>query len=229
MLGMWKKAQIREEKFYRKIEESIEDLNLYKLTLREIWNVFALNLKAMQNKKILEIGCGSGGIIHYIESNIRIGIDPLCRKYRDIYIKNKIKIPHIAGVGENLPFKNESFDIIISINVLDHTLRPRETIRETRRILKNAGVFLLQVDTFRDKPKIIRKNLSIIDKLHPYHFSEKEINEMVNPYFKIVKTITVKFTILRVISEFKRHHIISSIKTFISLFLGAKLSFFRFL
>jgi 2-polyprenyl-3-methyl-5-hydroxy-6-metoxy-1,4-benzoquinol methylase len=49
----------------------------------------------------------------------------------------------IAAVGEHLPFRNSSFDIVISLQVLEHVEHPAAVIHEVYRILKPGGWFYL--------------------------------------------------------------------------------------
>jgi ubiquinone/menaquinone biosynthesis C-methylase UbiE len=47
----------------------------------------------------------------------------------------------IAAAGENLPFRDNSFNVVISIEVLEHVKRPAAMLREVYRILKPGGWF----------------------------------------------------------------------------------------
>ncbi len=74
-------------------------------------------------------------------------------KYRDI-IKNKateyitfdIKPgPNIDVVGDilDIPFENESFDTVISTQVIEHVRKPTAVVSEIYRILKPSGICIL--------------------------------------------------------------------------------------
>ena len=45
----------------------------------------------------------------------------------------------VRGVGEQLPFKAESFDAVFSFSVLEHVRRPFDCAREISRVLKPGG------------------------------------------------------------------------------------------
>lgn len=45
----------------------------------------------------------------------------------------------VIGVGEQLPFKDNSFDAVISIAVLEHVKDPFVCVREIARVLKPGG------------------------------------------------------------------------------------------
>ena len=45
----------------------------------------------------------------------------------------------LRGVGENLPFRDAEFDLVVSFQVLEHTQIPERVLRETVRVLKPGG------------------------------------------------------------------------------------------
>lgn len=49
----------------------------------------------------------------------------------------------VAAVGENLPFRDQSFDVVISLEVLEHVEDPAAVLREVCRILRIGGWFCL--------------------------------------------------------------------------------------
>jgi SAM-dependent methyltransferase len=56
----------------------------------------------------------------------------------------------LRGVGEHLPFVDESFDLIVSVWVLEHLKRPLDVMREVRRVLRPAGHFLFVTPNVRN-------------------------------------------------------------------------------
>jgi SAM-dependent methyltransferase len=61
----------------------------------------------------------------------------------------------IAGDASNTPFLEESFDTIISTQLLEHVERPWLVIKEIRRILKKGGVCILTapfINPYHDDP-----------------------------------------------------------------------------
>jgi len=57
-------------------------------------------------------------------------------------------VQYIVGTGEHIPLKDESADLVICCNVIDHAYRPDEILGEAARILKPGGVFFFDVHTF---------------------------------------------------------------------------------
>jgi len=102
----------------------------------------------------LEIGSGNGVIRHFLNSNVEYwGIDPdkdwilhpLHSFMEDTFPCLKESFPFIQGVGEYLPFKDESFDNVIITATLDHVNSPPQVFEESYRVLKGKGQMLLSV------------------------------------------------------------------------------------
>ncbi len=66
--------------------------------------------------------------------------------YRNVYYSNVVNLEivdysttDVVGVGEELPFKDNSFDAVISIAVLEHVKDPFLCAKEIARVLKPGG------------------------------------------------------------------------------------------
>ena len=134
---------------------------------------FLLTSEFFCGKSILEVGCSPVAALHSIgEARFKVGVDPLTREWRLFY---RDGTNHIQGMGEYLPFKDESFDAALCINVLDHVQNPSAALKEIQRCLKKGGTLVLWLQTFSTF-RIIRRGLSLIDAPHPHHFSDGEIS-----------------------------------------------------
>jgi ubiquinone/menaquinone biosynthesis C-methylase UbiE len=52
----------------------------------------------------------------------------------------------IAAIGEHLPFGNNSFDIVLCDNVVDHAESPRAILEEIERVMVPGGLLYLEVN-----------------------------------------------------------------------------------
>ena len=171
LIERWKKAQDSEEKCYRTRSryESTEIWNKY------LYENFSLDFDFFRNKNILEVGGGGYGMIHFIDhAGYKVGIDPLCYRYRDVYATRDDGTNVVTGIGECLPFNDDSFDVLLCINIIDHGMDPNDIVRELERVLKPCGTLLFMVNTF-NLPKAIRNMLWMIDRPHPHHLHDKEV------------------------------------------------------
>jgi len=98
--------------------------------------------------KVLDLGSGEGGTSAlFSKNNFAVSFDiSLIRLVRQDKYKliNKIK-----GDAEFLPFKSNSFDLIIMQDVIEHIDEPKKIIHEIKRILKKEGnIFLSTPNKF---------------------------------------------------------------------------------
>ena len=100
------------------------------------------------NGKILDIGCDGGTftkkISDYTKSKDITGIDI----YKDSIEYASKKYPDfkfIVADCNKLPFKNETFDLITSLEVLEHIQDVDQFFKEAKRCLKKDGFFIILV------------------------------------------------------------------------------------
>lgn len=110
--------------------------------------------------KILEFGCGISTVLHFVKGE-RYGINPLANEYKKIY-------SYPAGInikkafGEDITFKEESFDVVFRSNALDHVSDSQKTVNEIHRVLKPRGYFVLIVEVFKKKPRELSHTLTVL-------------------------------------------------------------------
>ncbi|NJD75721.1 MAG: class I SAM-dependent methyltransferase [Candidatus Methanoperedens sp.] len=101
-------------------------------------NTYSSELKAL--KKVipegfgLEVGVGSGRFAQPLGA--KIGIDP-SRNMLKLAKKRGIKV--ILGEGENLPFKDFTFDFVLIVVTLCFVDNPENILNEASRVLKMEG------------------------------------------------------------------------------------------
>jgi SAM-dependent methyltransferase len=79
---------------------------------------------------------------------LRIGLDPLVNDYFKLGGGTLYhKMHYVRGYSEDMPFPDEMFDFVFSINSLDHVDDLDETISEMKRVLKVGGICGIIVDT----------------------------------------------------------------------------------
>lgn len=96
-------------------------------------------LKSKKVKTVLDVGCGSGWMINYLKKYgfEMKGVDI---SYEALKISKQIK-----ASATKLPFKDEAFDAVISISLIEHLI-PKEVdkfLLESRRVLNKKGWLFL--------------------------------------------------------------------------------------
>lgn len=101
---------------------------------------FILRNIQLNNREILDVGCGNGYFTHHFFSFGKVcGADISLAMLN----KNTCKKLTVAS-AECLPFKDNSFDIVFEANMLHHDNNPGNIITEMRRVSREYVVLLEQ-------------------------------------------------------------------------------------
>ena len=96
--------------------------------------------------RVLEVGSGAHGLIFFFEADEKVGVDPLADHYRELFPAWQGRVRTFAVGGEQLPFDDASFDVVISDNVVDHAENPRRIVAEMTRVLAPRGLMYFTVN-----------------------------------------------------------------------------------
>jgi len=105
-----------------------------------LWHKSILTLISFQDKKVLDIGCGAGGFLSYIQKKHNsqiLGIDP---NPANIKAAEKSGIKTFSGYAsycEDKDFRN--CDIVTSFEVLEHTYDYKDIFVPAGKFLKPGG------------------------------------------------------------------------------------------
>jgi ubiquinone/menaquinone biosynthesis C-methylase UbiE len=96
------------------------------------------------DQHILDVGCGVGNCLHLIDRKGCFGIDVEINALKTAK-KYCINSRFLVASCLNLPFRDETFDLAVMFEVIEH-LRAgteKQAIAEIQRILKGSGLLLL--------------------------------------------------------------------------------------
>jgi len=95
----------------------------------------------IEGKDILDVGCGSGAIADYFAAKNQVtGIDVVDQRTEEFKM-GRFKFLQLDG--PILPFRDESFDIVISNHVLAYIKDKDSHFRELARILRPGGIIYI--------------------------------------------------------------------------------------
>ena len=134
---------------------------------------------------VLELGCGEGRGIDIIlkESKSFTAID----KIKDVIEKLSLKYRDNVFISSNFPplsdIEDNSFDTVISFQVIEHIQDDTQYISEIERILRPGGVAL-----------ITTPNIKMTLTRNPWHvreYTSKELNRLCRKYFSQVDVLGI--------------------------------------
>jgi SAM-dependent methyltransferase len=96
--------------------------------------------------RVLEVGSGAHGLIFFFGGEHNVGVDPLAHSYSSLFPAWQGTVPTLAAFGELLPFADNSFDVVLCDNVVDHAESPARIVSELLRVLSPAGLLYFSVN-----------------------------------------------------------------------------------
>jgi len=100
-----------------------------------------LKQHSKQLRTVLEIGCGTGEFLAYLESQ---GIEATGVEFADSATRVKFKGKLLVGRMEDIDIPDASFDAVLLLNVIEHLSDPLAVLVKIRRMLPPGGVLLLR-------------------------------------------------------------------------------------
>ena len=101
------------------------------------------NVSNIKTGKMLDHGCASGAtMLGWQEAGWHVyGIDPHRPSVEEAKLMN---LDVRVGAGENLPFEDAEFDLILSLGSTEHSYNLEHTMCEMNRVLKDGGKLIIR-------------------------------------------------------------------------------------
>ena len=116
---------------------------------RDIRDHYRLHDYAFKKHLVLDVGCAKGFLVDaFWDSGVlAFGID--LSSYAVKHCPSELVGYLHVGLADDLPFPDDSFDLVLSINTLHNLPRPRliAALREVKRV--SRGRMFVQVDSYR--------------------------------------------------------------------------------
>lgn len=136
--------EVRGDYYDWSIKKNLFQRFWHKRRFLEVKNI----LNCPRIEKILDVGCHGGRFIYEISKQFPtasiFGIDSsqtaiqyAIKKYPDFHFQ--------IAQAERLPFKDNFFDLVTCLEVLEHVKNPRQVLEEIKRVLKRKGILVILV------------------------------------------------------------------------------------
>jgi SAM-dependent methyltransferase len=209
---------------WNKIYQNPDDYSYYNVlvphtNLGEVIEWF----KSMRVNTVLDLGCGMGrnlfplleaGFDAYGIDNAEYGIKHIWTELDKKNLSKKI----VLGKFQNLPFKDNHFDAIISIQTLNHGYESDiiQGINEIKRVLRPGGYFFITVPGRISQGKVRYCLVKTAQRVEPHTYLPTIGDEVGIPHFifnkKLIKKHFSFFDKLSVVKDEKDYYCISGQK-----------------
>ena len=149
------------------------------------------------NKKVLDLGGRDGTLTkHFIEKN-NVTLADIDENALE-YAKRNYKVETMrVDLNLSLPFKDNSFDVVVMAEVLEHLPYPNITLSEIKRVLKTNGRFIGNLPLayhLKDRWQIIRGRKLLIsgDPTHLQFLSYGDVKKLMSNFFNIEEITILK-------------------------------------
>jgi len=140
-------------------------------------------LSIVKNKTVLDVASGSGYGTKLLASQAKhvIGVDVSEEAVE--YSKANYSAKNVTfkrGDGANIPIEDNSVDVVVSFETIEHIDDYVTFMKEIKRVLKKGGTFILST------PNDIE--YSVENHFHIHEFQKKELQELVKKYYSNLQT-----------------------------------------
>jgi len=164
-----------------------------KLLVNNFYASIQKTIDKLEIKNALEVGCGAGFSTEHLKrvfTQKKLEASDL----RTSLVKKAVKRNPLVKISQesaySLKRENNSFDIIIMLEVLEHLTNPQRALQEAKRITTKYCLFSVPEEPLFRILNICRiKYLKDLGNTpgHIQHWSKKTFHELIKQYFNIIK------------------------------------------
>ena len=150
---------MEEKTYYNGIAKGYDEL--HESEQQKKIDIILENIEINKSDTILDVGCGTGLLLERIESKCMeaIGVDPSEELLAIAQRRSGSQLLH--GFAESLPFKDNEFDVVVSITAIQNFDNIEQGLKEIKRVGKDCFVLtaLKKSEKIEEIKKIINKIL----------------------------------------------------------------------
>jgi SAM-dependent methyltransferase len=135
-------------------------------------------------RRVLDLGCRDGALTRtYAEGNEVVGVDAdkeALAKAQKLGIETRW-----ADLDEPLPFEEETFDVVVAGELLEHLRDPGRLVAEARRVLRPGGTFVASVPNayrLKNRLRFLAGRKPEDDPTHLQMFSADDVRTLLSTF-----------------------------------------------
>lgn len=135
-------------------------------------------------RRVLDVGCRYGALTRsYLHGNHVVGLDV-----------DRWALQEAAGFGidthwadaeQGLPFEDDTFDVVVAGELLEHVRDPGQLVSEARRVLRAGGTFVGSVPNgfrLKNRLRFLAGRKPETDPTHLHLFSPEELHALLGGF-----------------------------------------------
>lgn len=148
--------------------------------------VVANFLKQRRAKKVLDVGCGPGWLVRYLNINgfQTVGCDSSTEAIKIAKKVNKVDVLQASAIS--LPFGDGVFDAVLSVSMIEHLTKTeaKKFLTEANRVLKNSGwLFLVTPNKITPIRLINRQNWpALLEPTHKVFYTPRSLKKLLQDF-----------------------------------------------
>ncbi|HEX8575231.1 MAG TPA: class I SAM-dependent methyltransferase [Flavobacterium sp.] len=162
--------------------ERLEFYNYGDVTVEHLHR-YAIALDFIKNKKVLDIASGEGYGSFLLSSKAELvyGVDIDATSIKNATLKYKNhNLKFIEGAAAKIPLENNSVDVVVSFETIEHHDQHDEMMLEIKRVLTSDGILIMSSpDKEYYSDKTGQKN-----KFHIKELYLQEFKDLISKYFE---------------------------------------------
>jgi ubiquinone/menaquinone biosynthesis C-methylase UbiE len=157
--------------------DKIEHAHFWFVAKRKFLSI-VLDKYLPQGGRMLDVGCGTGAVMEFLKSRGEIeGVDMSEEALKYCRAKS-LNVRH--GLADKIDYPDETFDVVLALDVLEHLDNDGAAINEIHRILKTGGIFIATVPAHKFLWSYHDESLH-----HKRRYAKKEFEDLLGKQFKV--------------------------------------------
>lgn len=149
------------------------------------------------DRDVLDLGGRDGTLTRHFTEGNRVTIGDIDVDAMNAAARNYGVAISEVNLNEGLPFADESFDVIVLAEVLEHLPYPKITFGEIQRILRPGGILIGSIPLayhLKDRWQVLRGRKLWVngDPTHVQFFKYDELLEFFSRYLDVADVIPIK-------------------------------------
>jgi len=180
---------------YGNLQKHLNPNPVQRYLLRRFHRQIASLLKATGAERILDAGCGEGFVVSYLlQGNDGLTITGIDCSLEAIEMARQMVPGVLFDVGDlrEMPYGDDSFDLVMCLEVLEHLPDPHRGLRELRRVTSAHCLVSVPHEPFFRTTNFLRgKHVPAWgrDPEHLQHWTARQFRHLVGQYFEIERFV----------------------------------------